>query len=238
MSRKNNAAFSLIELAVTLVVIGILVAAITSGSHLLQAAKINKVISEIKGYSDGIENFRLKYNGWPGDLPNAANLWGATTSNGNGNEQISGNTTESLLAWQHLTLGNFIVGSYTGLDAGTADFSVNVNVPPSVIKPAYYFLSYNGDIFNTKGNFLQLGTSQNDTSPWGSALTPSDAYIIDKKIDDGKPTSGNIFFFRGDEVKSDDGFCVTGVFDTDNSADAILTDNTISCRLILWLDKK
>ncbi len=247
MRNSKNAGFSLVELAVTLVVVGLLMAGLTSGAHLIQAAKLNKVISELTGYKTAVENFRLKYNGWPGDLANAASIWGAYaagppatgTSNGNGNNIVTGPTTEVVLAWQHLALANFITGSYTGRDAGTPDFVIDTNMPGSVIKSAHYLIEYNTDIFDTKGIFLQLGSNQTVALPWGSALTPADANIIDTKIDGGDgPVTGEIFFIRGDEVSADATKCVTGTFNVDASATALLADNTVSCRLILWLEKR
>jgi len=237
--------FSLVELAITIVIVGLMVAGVTSGLHLMQAAKINQVISEITGYTKGVENFRLKYNALPGDFPVAASIWGAYAAgppitgahNGNGDEQISGDLTESLYAWRHLVLANMIIGDYSGADAGTPDYIAGTNVPSSqAYEGRHYFLSKFNNIFNTYGNILQFGSNQTDTKPWGASLTPADANIIDGKIDDGAPTTGDVFFFRGDEYAAINGSCVDDTWDA-ASANAILTDNTVSCRLIVWLTK-
>src|SRR4051812_33687590 len=126
----KNSGFSLIELAVTLVIAGLLAAGITGGMHLMQAAKLDKLITEITGYSTAVQNFRLKYNAWPGDMPNATTYWGLYnagtnpegTVNGDGNERIgaeaSGNLLESLRASQQMALGNFIAGHFTGVTNG------------------------------------------------------------------------------------------------------------------------
>ena len=247
MKRSNNQAFSLVELSLVIVIIGLLMAAITGGTHLLQAAKINKIVSEFGGYAEAVNNFKDKYESFPGDMANASSFWNVT--DGDGNEQISGLTTEALYAWQEMALSGMIAGNYTGADAGTPDFSAGAdgNVPESAVKGAYYFLYYYSssttsyDVFETEGNALMLGNSNTDSTPWGAVLTPSDAHIIDEKMDDGKAASGTVYAIvsgvsGGSNTST---VCVSRNYasaQSDNPA-YILTDYTESCRLLYWLNK-
>ena len=237
MHRKG---FSLVELSVTLVIIGIIVAAVISGAHLMQAAKNNKLISELAGYKEAVENFRLKYHAWPGDVPNATAFW-PNTGNGNGNERIEGDLTEKVRAWQHLSLSHMIAGNYSGVDAGTPDFEIDTNVPASIVKGAYYMLGYiqlyNATLGRT-GNALQLVTTENNASPTGAAITAADARIIDKKLDDSaNPASGQIYVLRAESARETANVCVTGDYTVETSVDYVTSDVETSCRLLLWLQE-
>lgn len=238
---KNRKGFTLVELSITLVIIGMILAAITAGSHLMQGARINKIITEFAGYKEAVENFKLKYYSFPGDMPNATNFW-ADTSNGDGNEQITGNTTERLTAWQHLTLANMIAGDYSGADAGTPDFAIDTNVPGSIVDEAYYILGYM-QVYTSaagrKGNALQLVTTEDNTDPSGASVTPKDARIIDKKLDEtANAADGEVFVLRADNNKATDDSCVDDNYTSASSADYVMTDTTISCRILVWLDEE
>jgi prepilin-type N-terminal cleavage/methylation domain-containing protein len=253
----KNSGFSLVELSVTLVIVGLLAAGITGGMHLMQSAKIDKMVSEITGYNKAVENFRLKYNAWPGDMPNAQTYWGlyafpATpegTVNGDGNERISGNLTEALRATQQLALSNFIIGHFTGVTAGATDsWQVDVNMPGTgFTKDGHYLFQYFTSVYSTNGNALQLGTTTTgNTDPYGESLKPADVFAVDVKIDDGSTatagsatgaSTGNIYAARSTTYAASAGKCTDNPISS-GSATYVLTDDTVSCRLLLWLNKE
>jgi prepilin-type N-terminal cleavage/methylation domain-containing protein len=234
--------FSLLELSITLVIIGLVLAAIASGAHLMQAAQINKVTSELSGYKQAVENFQLKYHNLPGDQPNASNFWPSAV-NGNGDGQISGHLTERLQAWSHLAKSHMIAGNFTGLPASSPLYQESINVPGSTIKGAYYILGYD-QVYPTStgrsGNNIQLVTTVNTTEgdrPEGGALPASDARIIDKKLDETPgPAAGTLYVLRSSIHKSLADSCVTGDYTATEEVDFITDDNTASCRLLLWLN--
>ena len=105
-------AFSLIELAIVLIIIGLLTAGVTAASKLIEQSKINKVASELNNYKTSYMAFYLIYKEYPGDATNANRYFNeASYINGNGDSKIkpiSDSSSESLLSWYHLTLAKLI----------------------------------------------------------------------------------------------------------------------------------
>ena len=70
MKMNNNKAFSLIELSIVLIIIGLLVAGITGGQSLIESAKIQSLIKEITEYKQVSYLFQMQKGRLPGDLNN------------------------------------------------------------------------------------------------------------------------------------------------------------------------
>jgi prepilin-type N-terminal cleavage/methylation domain-containing protein len=245
--KKHTSGFSLLELSIVIVIVGLLMVGITSGSHLLQASNINKTISEITGYVQATNTFKEKYKALPGDMRDATSQWGSAVTDGNGNEQIIGVTTEALGVWEQMALSGLISGSYSGVSAGTQNFEIGTNVPGSVTPGAHYFLYYfsaastTAAVYGTSGTALQLGAANATTSPFISILTPSDAHTIDTKMDDGIASTGNVYSM----ISNNNGTTNTSTACVDHdygfttaTVNYILTDTATSCRLLYWIDKQ
>ena len=136
--------FSLVELSIVLVILGLLTGGILAGQSLIRGAEMRAVTTEYQRYASAINTFRDKYFAIPGDMPNAGKFWGyqnsvpgdgrnaacaaldhtspATgqpTCNGDGNGRIDGlpatNVYERYRMWHHLANAGLIEGSYTGV---------------------------------------------------------------------------------------------------------------------------
>jgi prepilin-type N-terminal cleavage/methylation domain-containing protein len=103
---KNG--FSLVELSIVLVLVGLLVAAVTVGSNMIERATLNKVIKDIDKFKTASAMFKEKYFDLPGDLKDATMYWGTAadcavaqadgttlTCNGNG---------DGVVGYPHITL--------------------------------------------------------------------------------------------------------------------------------------
>ncbi|MEI7669188.1 MAG: hypothetical protein WCJ33_03805, partial [Pseudomonadota bacterium] len=124
-------------------------------------------------------------------------------SNGNGDGQI-GATTESFQFWYQLASAKLIEGSYTGVTgavAGGKDSVIGTNCPETKLKGTGFAINFLGIISGGSdtaffdgnyGHVLYYGAYQSGLQPLSAAITASEAYNIDKKIDDGLPVSGNI----------------------------------------------
>lgn len=151
--KHSISGFSLLELSIVLVIIGLIAGSIVAGSSMIRAAELRAVITEHEQFNTAINTFRDKYLGLPGDLKNAVKFWGAAaggtadgydatcgaldhtspstgteTCNGNGNNwpqdsNVSTERYERFRAWQHLANAELISGSYTGVHGASGVYN-------------------------------------------------------------------------------------------------------------------
>ncbi len=189
----SKKAFTLVELSIVIVIIGLIIAGVTAGRALVRDAKLRSVVSQVNQYKVALDAFRLQYNALPGDMTNATSYWNTTvtTTNGNGKNGIewggASDTNESTRAWQHLSLAGLIIGSYAGtaLNVGSVP---GYNVPQSpFVNGGYWFWT------NSPRQYVIWGGTSTPAGPSQAAIiSGKDASNIDRKIDDGLRTTGNI----------------------------------------------
>ena len=204
--------FTLAELSIVLVIIGLLVGSIVALRSYTTNARLTNMMNESKFYISAFNQFQTRYNAPPGDYNNATSTWSGT-NNGDGNGLIRAGTVaaplERYYAFQHLALGGFIQGTYSGAVNGNGGASIGLNVPgSSVDKVAFMFdhpdetdgIVNNATTANTVyfdgtyGNILVVaGLNDNSAgTPSVTFLTGKQAYQIDSKFDDGMPGLGNV----------------------------------------------
>jgi prepilin-type N-terminal cleavage/methylation domain-containing protein len=191
---KKNA-FTLVELSIVLLIIGLIIGGITAGSSLIKQASLKAVIAEVNGFNTAINAFRIQYNFLPGDFNLASQFWiGVQNGNGNGTIEIGvpNNTTqdENTLAWQHMTMAGVLPGSYNGVNSPAGQGIQGVNIPPSKYKSNAGYFFDNTNCFNR--NYITLGAYNVNNMPFNTLLVTLDLYNIDKKMDDGAPGTGKI----------------------------------------------
>lgn len=123
MSRLHaQRGFTLVEIAIVLVIIGLLLGGILKGQELITSAQVRNIADQNSGIQAAYYGFIDRYRQVPGDWPAtaAAQAIPGVTSGGNGDGRLDKNTTEweePLALWQQLAKAGFIQGNYTG---GTA----------------------------------------------------------------------------------------------------------------------
>lgn len=225
---RMHKGFTLVEVAVVLVIIALIVGGILVGRDLVAAAGLRATIGQIEDYDAAVQAFRTKYGGLPGDLStldaDALGLFtfdnGLDLGNANGvldladpandDGQFSG---EAPAFWRHLSETGLIAGIYgvvgnNAIVESTGFLTDDVtdvqhSIPPARLGRGNYVTAYSSDganYFEINGiaQISQLG----EYTVHSPGLLPSEAAAIDAKIDDGISVDGRVIA-RG-------GFNITG----------------------------
>ncbi len=254
--RPRDDGFSLVELSIVLVILGLLVGGVLSGQSLIRAAELRAVSTEYARYTTAIQSFRDKYFALPGDMANATQFWGAAhptpatcrttqgvggqTCDGDGDGLIRGSvgSDEHFRAWQQMANAQLIEGSYVGVRVGSDSLGSNAtNIPRSKIANGLWFLydyavsNGNGLVFNGQyGNAFELGAASPTQHPYFALMRPEEVWNIDTKIDDGRPGSGNLWVRGVPGIE----FCTdTSNLDAGASANYLLTNRSVNCSIII-----
>jgi prepilin-type N-terminal cleavage/methylation domain-containing protein len=167
--------FTLVEIAIVLVVIGLLLGGILKGQEMVVQARIKNVIADLSGLTAAHYAYQDRYRATPGD-DSGANRWsGAAVGDGNGT--VAGdynsavNNAESRLWWDHLRRSGFVAGS--GQQQPLNALSGMLGVQTGMGTGAGTAL----------GGFSSLIVCS-------ANLTDKVAVAIDSQLDDGSPSSG------------------------------------------------
>lgn len=238
-----NRAFSLVELSIVLVILGLLTGGILAGQSLIRAAELRSVSTEYQRYVTAVHSFRDKYFANPGDMNNATSFWLAAAScpgdyttpattpatcDGNGNGFVS-TTPERLRFWQHLANSGLIEGSYTGVsDGATYNMTPGVNSPRGRIATAGWHTNYSGALSGIAnyfdgnyGHVFFYGADDAGGTADSPVLRPEEAWNLDTKTDDGVPATGKFRSYTQSSASAPN--CVTAddasaLYDLDNPA--------------------
>jgi len=202
-------AFSLVELSIVLVILGLLTGGILAGQSLIRAAELRGLHTDGMKYITAVHTFRDKYFALPGDMNNATKFWGAAhatpatcrttastdqrTCDGNGNGQITstGTSYEDMRFWQHLANAGLLEGKYDGVnDYASAKLQGSHWT-------TYYYGQYTGGTTQFSG-FWGHDFELDGDGGVASRLTPAEAWNIDTKSDDGLPGKGKLWAYKGD----------------------------------------
>lgn len=224
--------FSLVELSIVLVILGLLVGGIMTGQNLIAAAEKRALIKDVETYKSAFFQFKDKYGHIPGDWPDAPKFWPSlgvgpyridgSPGHGDGNGIIT--TTggyEDLKVWQEMALAGLITGEYTGIpkapNPSMDDNELGVNIPRAPLGNAGWVIASHAGNPGASSLFVGGVTPNWQGVPVGFIST-EDAYSIDIKLDDGLPSSGI--------VHSSDGFDGSTSTDCVNGSDAYILSST------------
>lgn len=178
-SRKGQAGFTLVEIAIVLVIIGLLLGGVLKGQELIENAKIKNVANDIRGVTAAYYTYVDRYRAVPGDDAAAATRFTGAV-NGGGNGLITGLysataapavAAESNNFWQHLRAAGLVSGS--GSNPATHALGGLLGVQSEVSAAG-------GSTYGMVGPVLCAGNL-----PWKVAQA------LDTLIDDGDSATGS-----------------------------------------------
>ena len=175
--KKQQSGFTLVEIAIVLVIIGLLLGGVLKGQEMITQAKIKNVANDLNGLTAAVYSYQDRYKRLPGDDP-GANRWSLITvpasAGGNtldGAYNSTTNTDESRLFWAELRLAGFV--------SGATDTIGNAAAQP---------INAAGGITGVQSSGLGLV----GLVICSGSLPAKIAQAIDTQFDDGNALTGNV----------------------------------------------
>jgi prepilin-type N-terminal cleavage/methylation domain-containing protein len=210
LDRNYNKGFTLVELSIVLVIIGLLTGGILAAQSMITTAKINAFVRQIGQYDIAMSNFKTNYNQIPGD----SNLFGGPGNN-NGTLDPDGtnlfiSTSEAGNFWTELqTVGLKDQGTFVTRASGALVVGgPTPHIPASKIGAsgtgimALYHMSTQNAIIALNGCYAVSNFTQNAGQPLNVggtsaifSVNSADAMAVDLKIDNGLSISGNMIAY-------------------------------------------
>jgi prepilin-type N-terminal cleavage/methylation domain-containing protein len=189
--KSNQGGFTLVEIAIVLVIIGLLLGGVLKGQELINSAKVKNLANDFRSVPTFVYAYQDKFRSLPGDDRDAIGHVGAA-ANGNGNGRIEGDwnaqpgggacAAESCSFWEHVRRANLASGStafggdYFPRNAEGGSIGVT-GVPPIAGWAGNFFVCSS----NIQGRFARQ---------------------LDVTLDDGNTSSGNVRVVGAGEVAS------------------------------------
>lgn len=182
--------FTVLELAIVLVLIGLLLGGMLKGQALIEEARVRQVINQLERIKAAFYAFQDRYQAAPGDYPGQlayANLRGIVNAqvggNGDGVVQDGVHARESLLVWVHLSHAKLMQGNYRA----TSSHPDPAGEWPR--NPYYSTLKLHYD-----ADFAASQAVARLNLKLGNRIPARILAEIDRRLDDGRADSGNFRF--------------------------------------------
>ncbi len=192
-TKQRQSGFTLIEIAIVLVIIGLLLGGVLKGQALINTARVRALNNNVDGITSAWFSFSDRYRAFPGDYAQASvNLPGITASgDGNGNGLVD-TGTERVMVWSDLQAAGYITGNYpnNGKTIPADDYSCPTTTCPDNGFGQGMVISYGALQHSAKITTPPAAKAHELIS--GRAIPSSVLAELDRKIDDGTPIAGSM----------------------------------------------
>ncbi len=235
---NKRTGFTLVELAIVFIIIGLLIGGILVASSMVDTAKAEKLVKDLQQFSIATVNFQTAYKATPGDAKNFS-----PAGNGNGIiEDSSGTGTSNTFTgevanyWVHLSAVGFkpkgvtlsAIPTANGITAGfnVPEVSYGIRGTGAVVVNGAFVSNATGTTNDGNNYYMLLGLPSGAAAGANitglPAFTVNQATAIDLKIDDGKPGTGSV------KADAGNGGCLNG-----SSYNSSYSPTTPACNLYI-----
>jgi len=190
MYNKNQSGFTLVEIAIVLVIIGLLLGGILKGQELINSARVRNLADQNSGIQAAYFGFIDRYRQVPGDYIalNATQAIGVTVnlptaaSTTDGNGRVDNTLEEAAAVWEQLARSQFLGGGFTPATVIPTLATYNTVAPLN---------AFNGALVLTRNaGYTGVNSATRLNLHMGTNVPVSIARELDVKVDDGLPNSG------------------------------------------------
>ncbi len=196
---KKQQGFTLVEIAIVLVIIGLLLGGILKGQELINSARVRNLADQNSGIQAAYYGFIDRYRQVPGDfialdatqaLGVAVNLPLAGSAT-DGNGRVDNTIEEAAALWEQLAKSQFLGGGFTPVNAvaipAIADYPTNAPLN-----------AFNGSLVLTRNQGYTGTRSDRLNLHMGPNVPVNIARELDQKVDDGLPHTGVLRLTQSD----------------------------------------
>jgi len=184
---KGQQGFTLIEIAIVLLIIGLLLGGIMKGQSMINSARVRAIANDLVGIEAAWISFQDRYRSLPGDYSRASTHIVQGAIDGDSNARVDSGA-EAGAVWQHLSGAGFISGNYDGAPvASLADGACVETTCPGNPYNGFYKIGNSNNALGQANPLHELAT--------GGNIPVAVMYELDLKIDDGIPNTGRLRAF-------------------------------------------
>jgi prepilin-type N-terminal cleavage/methylation domain-containing protein len=188
--------FSLVELSIVLIILGLMTGGILAGKSLIQAAAVRSVMNSVNEYRVAYFTYKLKYHCVPGDCTNTS-LFFPGMLDGDGDGLIS---CQYFVYMPHClsTVNEHEYAIQSVQAAGLIQSGDDTSTYPKTrlrgCRINYFADDGNAELYGARqDNYIRVYAPIN-VDPWNEdCMTPDEAYRVDQKMDDGSSSTGKVY---------------------------------------------